>query len=208
LLAVLAITALKDGYEDVKRHQSDHHVNHSITHILGGGPEPGPDGTAPSGGLAYKNWNAMTAKTKTFMPAIKIPRLRSKKAKAAAKREKQLEKLRAEGVEVSGVDQDEDVGVNSRAIGAPKTEALERGVVDPYEVQLEGARPSGHAFVGSNNEEGDEQFMLQRTVTRPDEDPEAFDDANEVAWKQTIWEDVKVGDFVKIYDNEQLPAGT
>ncbi|KAG2122206.1 hypothetical protein BD769DRAFT_1746834 [Suillus cothurnatus] len=37
ILIVLSITAIKDGYEDIKRHQSDRQVNHSQTHVLTGG---------------------------------------------------------------------------------------------------------------------------------------------------------------------------
>jgi phospholipid-translocating ATPase len=39
------------------------------------------------------------------------------------------------------------------------------------------------------------------------DDLEADGAADEVGWKKTIWEDVKVGDFVKIYKDEGFPAG-
>ena len=45
------------------------------------------------------------------------------------------------------------------------------------------------------------------------EDDEEFgeeDDEEDEAgnkWKTSLWEDVKVGDFVKINNNEQFPAG-
>ena len=51
LLIVLAITALKDGYEDIKRHQSDRQVNYSQVRVLAGGD--------------FVNPNAMEAKSKT-----------------------------------------------------------------------------------------------------------------------------------------------
>ncbi len=221
LLAVLAITAAKDGYEDIKRHQSDHRVNHTITHVLSGGPEPAPaapgavaaaDAAPPTG---YKNYNSMGMKSKTFVPAIRLPHRRTKAEKQAAKREKELAKLRAQGVLLP--EDDERAGVTPE----PTTRALREGVVDPDEARQEGARPTGgmrgdrtRARGGEDNDDDDDnssaetvEQQLQRTVTRPDDDPEAFDDEGEVGWKQTIWEDVKVGDFVKIYENEQLPAG-
>ncbi len=223
LLAVLAITAGKDGYEDFKRHQSDHHVNHSITHVLGGGPKVHDhavghhhslghshhDGHIDAdGALTYHNWNSMMGKSKTFMPAINLPRIRSKKAKAEEKRQMELEKMRAEGIEIPG--EDEDVGPyssgNRRNSGVNRpfsTEALSRGVIASRDVDRGLTRPIDDDHDRAESPE----HRLQRQVTRPDDDPEAFDDANEIGWKQTIWEDVKVGDFVKIYEDEQLPAG-
>jgi phospholipid-translocating ATPase len=148
LLAVLGITALKDGYEDIKRHQADHKVNHSIVHVLKG---PG-----------YENKNKMASKSKTFVPAIPLPRKRSKKAK---KGEKQT------------------------------TDALEQVVPEVRE-----PRPQGDA-------DGNRLRQMQSRVSNWEEDPEAGDEPNELGWHRTIWEDVKVGDIVKIYDNEQFPAG-
>ena len=56
LLVVLAITALKDGYEDVKRHQSDRRVNHSTIRVLTGG--------------GWVNPNSMAKKARTFVRGI------------------------------------------------------------------------------------------------------------------------------------------
>lgn len=46
-----------------------------------------------------------------------------------------------------------------------------------------------------------------RHINNPDDDPEATDDPKEFGWKRTIWEDVKVGDVIKVYEDEPLPAG-
>ncbi|KAF8316939.1 uncharacterized protein EI90DRAFT_3158823 [Cantharellus anzutake] len=65
LLVVLGITAIKDSYEDAKRHQSDHRVNYSETLTLVGG--------------GIQNPNVMGPKQKTFTPGIpKALRRRSK----------------------------------------------------------------------------------------------------------------------------------
>src|SRR5260370_42679376 len=54
LIGVLGITAIKDGYEDAKRHQSDHRVNYSETMTLIGGD--------------FHNNNVMGPKQRTFTP--------------------------------------------------------------------------------------------------------------------------------------------
>lgn len=148
LLAVLAITALKDGYEDIKRHQADRKVNHGIVHVLAG---PG-----------YTNNNAMGVKDKTFVPGIPLPRMKSKKQK---KKEKETAQIK-----------DGAVG-DSAPVAEPR---------------------------------GQDQAALRRMqsqVSTWHEDPEAGDAPEELGWHRTKWEDIKVGDFVKVYDNEQFPAG-
>lgn len=153
LLAVLAITAAKDGYEDIKRHQADRNVNHSIVHVL-----KGPD---------FVNPNVMANKNKTFVPGVPLPHFKSKKARKAAK---------AEAATRAGTDGTADTGAG---------EAL----------------PSGGARDQSDLR------RLQSHVSTWEDDPEAGDDPKELGWHRTRWEDVAVGQIVKIYDNEQFPAG-
>ncbi|KAK6904232.1 hypothetical protein I203_107748 [Kwoniella mangroviensis CBS 8507] len=147
LIVVLAITAIKDGYEDIKRHQADHKVNHSIVHVLSG--------------ENHENMNPMKAKEKTFVPAIPLPKLKSRKAKKAALLEEQERQ-------------------NGQANEAPPA-----------------AEPRG---------EGHGLSRMRSQVSNWQDDPEAGDAPNEIGWHRTIWEDVKVGDIVKIYDGEQFPA--
>ncbi|WVW78932.1 hypothetical protein I302_100895 [Kwoniella bestiolae CBS 10118] len=147
LIVVLAITAIKDGYEDIKRHQADHKVNHSIVHVLGG--------------EGYENMNPMKSKEKTFIPAIPLPKLKSRKAKKAALLEQQERE-------------------NGQANEAPPA-----------------AEPRGQ----------DHNLSRMRSqVSNWQDDPEAGDSPNEIGWHRTIWEDVRVGDIVKIYDGDQFPA--
>ncbi|KAL1408157.1 hypothetical protein Q8F55_004961 [Vanrija albida] len=134
LIVVLGITAIKDGYEDFKRHQADHFINQSIVHVLGG--------------EGYENVNPSGSKEKTFIKGIPLPGRRSKKSKAK--------------------DEDDDSSQTR-----PTGENLQR---------------------------------LRSQVTNWDDDDEAADSPNELGWHRTMWEDVKVGDFVKIYDHEQIPA--
>lgn len=223
LLVVLGITALKDGYEDVKRHQADHRVNHTITYVLGGGPGaehsllPGKKHHAhdvePVQG--YKNYNVVSSKEKTFMPAIPLPKRKGKKAKQA---------------ENESDDEDRQA--------AATTDALSRGYVAGAENEWAESRPSGkrisdqttsttnegpfgdrhninysYPIAEAYNEDQDpiaEESQVtkdNRHINNPEEDPEASDDIRELGWKRTIWEDVKVGDVIKVYEDEPLPAG-
>jgi phospholipid-translocating ATPase len=116
ILVVLLITALKDGYEDVKRHQSDRRVNHSQVHVL-----------QASG---WENPNHTGKKSKTFVRGV----LRRK----------------------------------------PK----------PSDVEM--------------------QEIKNRNRPSALDDPDESGDG--YGWVSTAWEDLRVGDFVKILNNEQVPA--
>ncbi|GMK57365.1 hypothetical protein CspeluHIS016_0401990 [Cutaneotrichosporon spelunceum] len=140
LIVVLGVTAIKDGYEDVKRHQADRKVNYSVVHVLGGG-----DGQ-------YVNANPMEDKEKTFVRAIPMPKRKSKKEKSA--------KMQA----------------NADLLKSNNANDLER------------------------------QHTIRSQVSTWDNDPEAGDSSHELGWQRIIWEDVKVGDIIKIYDNEPICA--
>ncbi|EDR03224.1 uncharacterized protein LACBIDRAFT_155569, partial [Laccaria bicolor S238N-H82] len=143
LLIVLSITAIKDGYEDVKRHQSDRTVNHSMIRVLAGGN--------------WVNPNAMQKKSKTFVRGL-VPRQRPKIKK----------------VLTSNSNGEELAGVTTAATAV--SEHVE------YDDQVEEAHmlPTVFAHDGTDR-------------LRPH-------------WKMTPWENVAVGDFVKIMNNESFPA--
>jgi phospholipid-translocating ATPase len=118
---VLLITAIKDGYEDVKRHQSDRRVNHSQVLVLEGN--------------GYQNHNGMGSKSKTFTKGIPIP-YRKRKAQKS-----------------------EDVSSDATA------------------------------------------------AEKPQNDEDLVDvDSPEPHWRSTAWEDVRVGDFVKICADQPFPG--
>ncbi|KAF8237704.1 phospholipid-translocating P-type ATPase [Tricholoma matsutake] len=142
LLVVLAITALKDGYEDVKRHQSDRRVNYSTVRVLSG--------------AGWVNPNSMQKKSRTFVRAI-VPT--SKKPK----------KVRSPPIETE-TDTPESLDV-----------LAEDAEVEYDDLHEEGIDTTLHLF----GHHGDDE--------RPH-------------WKKTIWENVRVGDFVKIKENESFPA--
>ncbi|KZT35488.1 phospholipid-translocating P-type ATPase [Sistotremastrum suecicum HHB10207 ss-3] len=123
LIAVLAITALKDGYEDIKRHQSDRRVNHASTQVLAGD--------------SYQNNNVTAGKAKTFVRGV--GRVIPRKSKPA-----------------------------------------------PAELDIEKGE--------------------QKSSPADSTDGSLREESNEAYWKKVIWEDVRVGDFVLVNDNEQVPA--
>lgn len=127
LIIVLAVTALKDAYEDYKRHESDKRVNKSKVFVLSGGN--------------WSNPNFTEKKSRSFLSVI-LPK-RSK----------------------------------SPAISAPSLEN------DPKEA----------ARVGI-------QYDYK------DDTPNSSNETIKPHWKRTSWEDLRVGDFVKIMDNESFPA--
>ncbi|KAG5337166.1 hypothetical protein C0989_010433 [Termitomyces sp. Mn162] len=144
LLIVLGITALKDGYEDVKRHQSDRRVNHTPVRVLSGGN--------------WANPNAMAKKNRTFVRGMIPTRLRKKPEKGQLVKPTTASDIMTEsGVEHTDVEYD-----------------------DAHET-------------GSETGPGLHLFGHHANHSRPH-------------WRKGIWEDVRVGDFVKIKDHEQLPA--
>ncbi|KAJ6515969.1 phospholipid-translocating ATPase [Mycena sanguinolenta] len=108
LLIVIAFSAIKDGYEDFLRHQSDKRTNNSKTLVLGSG---------------WKNPNAMEAKNQNIFRSL------------VTRREN---------------------------------------------------RPP--------------------VITGPKDAEAGSDSAGTADWEITAWEDVRIGDFVKIRDNESIPA--
>lgn len=126
LIIVLGITAIKDGYEDIKRHQGDRRVNHSEALILSGGD--------------WENPNRTGKKSKTFVKGV----LRRNKKSGGSEVDS------ADGSDVEFDDED----------------------------TLESSDPLN---------------PFSKSSSRPH-------------WKRTFWEDVRVGDFIKIRNDEPIPA--
>jgi phospholipid-translocating ATPase len=131
IFIVLGVTAIKDGYEDIKRHQADRHVNHSRVYVLRGGD--------------WVNPNLMGNKARTFVRGI-IPR----------SHRKNLQDL----------------------------DALEHGTLTHNcDIEFDTQSNDGESII---EEQGEDRLSAH--------------------WKQTIWEDIRVGDIVKIKDNDSIPA--
>lgn len=147
LLVVLGITALKDGYEDIKRHQSDRRVNSTVVRILEGG--------------GFVNNNATGKKSKTFVRGL-VPRSLRKK---------------------SHVLKSGDIEMQQSA--APPEETYDDGYEYDY--------PPDGIEVHEEGHKDHSLFHRKHHERHP-------------RWRNAQWEDVKVGDFIKIYDDEQIPA--
>ncbi|KAF9532854.1 hypothetical protein CPB83DRAFT_846485 [Crepidotus variabilis] len=137
LIVILVITALKDGYEDFKRHQSDSRVNNTQVRVLEGG--------------GWKNPNVTEGKSKTFIPKM-LPK-RSKSAKLAQPPIKSTDSS------------------SSSSSSIPKP-----------------------------------QYDLDQEFDYHGDDESSVDAQVKPHWKTSCWEDVKVGDFVKILEDEPIPA--
>ncbi|PPQ86909.1 hypothetical protein CVT25_009795 [Psilocybe cyanescens] len=150
LIIVLGITALKDGYEDVKRHQSDRRVNNSLVRVLGGGD--------------FVNPNIMQRKSRTFVRGVMRTYGRGMK-------------------KVKRTNNDEELA----GVTAPAADV----VVDEveYDDDLGGERHHHRLSILPHHADSAEHAHHDRPH-----------------WKKRAWEDIAVGDFVKIMDNEPLPA--
>ena len=142
MIVVLGITAIKDAYEDVKRHHADRLVNSTPIRILEG---PG-----------YVNHNPMAPKSKTFVRALKK---RFAKEKGANNATRDVQAL-----------------VNSALPGSSE-KVTRPDTSDTPDVEYD----------------DDFQAPENAAVSRPH-------------WKHSTWEDLRVGDFVKIMDHESIPA--
>jgi len=150
LVIVLGITALKDGYEDVKRHQSDWRVNHSTIRVLSGGYWSSP--------------NITKAKSKTFVTGL-IPTPRK-----------------------SGKVRDPTGGHDAGVLRAENEEA-------PHLVSSPNNPNIGFDDTGGEGDDHNGKFLGHDRNAKPSPH-----------WNKTLWEDVRVGDFVKIMNNEPFPA--
>ncbi|KAH7889506.1 hypothetical protein F5I97DRAFT_1844721 [Phlebopus sp. FC_14] len=136
ILIVLSITAIKDGYEDIKRHQSDRRVNHSQVRLLSGG--------------GWVNPNSTGGKSRTFVRGL-VPKRRPKR---------------------------KDVNPAAGKDAEAGTTAPTPPHDDP---DVEFDETEHHLFA-------------------------ADEKSSHAHWNKTLWEDVRVGDFVKIMNNEPIPA--
>jgi phospholipid-translocating ATPase len=150
LLAVLGISAAKDGYEDVKRHQSDRRVNQSQVRVLVGG--------------AWQNSNAAAGKRRTFVRGL-VPQVRRKK---------------------------------ESAVGAAQVEVQARAA--PPEAVYAGAVGHDHDEREYDDNDNDDDLGSTHAGVRE------HDMEGRPHWRKTSWEDVRVGDIVKVHDGDALPA--
>lgn len=165
LLAILALTAAKDGYEDLKRHQSDRHVNQSQVRVLNGG--------------GWVNPNITARKERAFFGDI-IPTSRKslkigKSSKPTANSVTPDIELAEQGIPPEGTRQTSTSKI-------PQADDIEFDHDDHVDRRASTQSASHHGILHHH-----------RDPATPH-------------WKKTLWEDVRVGDFVKIMNNEPFPA--
>ncbi|KAF8315252.1 phospholipid-translocating ATPase, partial [Clavulina sp. PMI_390] len=184
LLAILLLTAAKDGYEDVKRHDSDRSINHSEVDVLEGG--------------GYENPNTMGPKSKTFSPGNPF---KGKKKRGAE-----------DDTSSSGSDEQDPA-----TIADEEKDAAAEGRVDAQRtmrVQLPPPDDNSPLVSGdSGRHPGSPTFTPGPLARQPtariprSENPfETLASDNDPHWAITIWEDLKVGDFVRLRNNQSIPA--
>jgi phospholipid-translocating ATPase len=142
LIVVIGMTAIKDAYEDIKRHHADRLVNSTEIRVL----------EAPG----YSNNNPMAPKSKTFVRALTK---RFGKEKGANKANRDVQAL-----------------VNP-VLPESSEKATRLDSNDTTDVEY------------------DDHFQAPENAA--DSRPH---------WKLSTWEDLRVGDFVKIMDRESIPA--
>jgi phospholipid-translocating ATPase len=156
IIVILVITAAKDGYEDIKRHQSDRRINYAQVRALHGG--------------SWQNPNAMKSKGRKLSFEFVVRWWQSRQQRKSAGKVAP------------------DVGLIESGVPpeARNTTADQQSLEGPtIEYDYEHGRHSSHR-----------RSFLQS----------ATEDESLPHWKKINWEDVRVGDFVKLVDNESFPA--
>jgi len=178
LLVILLLTAAKDGYEDVKRHQADRAINHSEVDVLDGG--------------GYVNPNVMGRKSRTFTPGIPKALRRKKRSRGDLD----------EGTLADTTGQTSDEEKSRAGAGAGDVEHVTRVQLPPVTV----SPPPSERTAAPDSPRVSRQ-PTRRLVRRADgQTTVSTHHDNEPRWQATLWEDLKVGDFVQLRSNEQVPA--
>ncbi|WFD04967.1 P-type phospholipid transporter [Malassezia vespertilionis] len=198
LLIVLAITMIKDGYEDVKRHQSDRSINLHKTHILAGG--------------GFKNHNATEAKSRSLSFFLGVLRqyvspvfgVKHKPSPDAAPAAEELP------IDSHGHAQSMDI---SRTLSpTPMSPIDERNTVNftspltsPVSASHEWRSPQQRRSMHSERSRRTSGTHTRKRDSMLSELHHKHDDTLPY-WRTRTWEDLKVGDIVKLQNNEEVPA--
>lgn len=199
LLAVLGITMIKDGYEDIKRHQSDRNINRLRVKTLTGG--------------GWKNPNIMEAKSRSIKAAFV-----SLHNKLFGGKKRQSKRLQAEMAQKAAVLQDPQQNTEpiQPPADAPGGGATTGGTAVPVpgeanldvraSHQLHRRTTTRHSMFESEYEQlEDGRIRHNGRILSPDEEHDFFS-KKAPRWKVKNWEDLAVGDFVYLKNNEPIPA--
>lgn len=228
LLVVLAITALKDAYEDFKRHQSDRFINNIGCHVLSGPEVHNPNLTLQKGRGLSMRWLGDLFPTLSGVPFLGG----RKSAKRAAKESEKLsssDPAPGDGNIITGDDgatpDDFDADERASLAGGKRTwwGRRRRALTVGSNKEKKGGPPgSGNAPLQSvlfDNEEDahHHQHMIQQhrqngmvETARGNgaaKGSPAAPAPDKAHWKKSRWEDIRVGDFIRLRDNDSIPAG-
>lgn len=272
---VLAVTALKDGYEDIKRHQSDRFINNLGCHVLAGPNVLNPNLTTPKSRGISMRWLGDLFPWIGSIPFLGTGRATKKAAKEserAAAREAALAHNTGGGLDTDDRPDDFDAaerasmvgggtkrswwGKKKRPVPASRVRGLSNAADKEKEKEKEkqGGGPGKIGADGMSQPKGVqrvETFLVddddQHHPTRQQQQQQQYDvpadrhlsmsdgghshgsaaarppaasteglpataeftgsSPDKAHWKKTRWEDVKVGDFVRLRDNDSIPAG-
>ncbi|CBQ73700.1 related to DNF1-protein transporter [Sporisorium reilianum SRZ2] len=205
LLAVLAITMAKDGYEDIKRHQSDRHINRLKVKTLTGGGWQNPNVMEP---------NARSASA--LFASIRDKFLGGKKNQSSKLQQQMAEK--AEAAAEEGHAHKPAATPYSPPADAPGgggTTQVQPNLPVPGEANNMPARPSHqlarrtttrHSQFESEYEQLEDGRIRHAGRILSPEEEHAFFSKKAPRWKPKTWENLAVGDFVYLTNNDPIPA--
>lgn len=211
LLVVLAATLLKDGYEDWRRHISDRSINNARVRVMVGG------------GWVNPNINESKEKSvKSSFSALYNQMLGGKKRqqKKVMENEEALEARKGFMTQTSAAEPSSDAPGG----GAAQTHVDERSRDEASGVGPEpgrlartrtsfssmrsgaiGRRMSSVGGMSSHEHLPDGRIKHQGKLLSPEDEAEYWA-KKAPRWKKENWEDLRVGDFVLLKNNEAIPA--
>ncbi|CAO1629409.1 unnamed protein product [Parajaminaea phylloscopi] len=204
LLAVLAITALKDGYEDIKRHQSDRHINRQRVRVMVAHDWVNPNVMEQKERSISAAWRGLWAK---WFGGKK--RQSEKIAKELQRRQGSAQTPRESNVGSPGIDS-EAPGIQRMVSGTSTgTHGLGQSL-SRASTNLGPRRMSSMGGAGGSVFEGYEttpegRVMRHGQLLSPEEERRYYA-KKAPRWGKSFWEDLRVGDFVLIKDDEPIPA--
>lgn len=207
LLVVLAVTMIKDGYEDWRRHISDRSINNAKVRVLIGGGWVNPNYTEPKG-------RSVQAVFRGFWQNI----LGGKKRQQKEVSQHALE-LSEQRSHLSGQSPMEPSADAPGGGSAPPARIVSRasssGVTEGRDVtrsrtsmsSMRSTLPRRASTMGMSEHEHLEDGRIRYKGRILNEEEEAKYWARKAPrWKKRNWEDLCVGDFVLLKNNDAIPA--
>lgn len=216
IVIILCVTAIKDGVEDLKRHESDGEINHKPTYIIYNWHNYNHHADS-SMLVVIKNFfhNLRKSFFKYFAYVLWSPytfivyliNLRKKKEELV------IEKQPTRILPQDYIFADDAVDIKTETIelqAAPvsknqilQSNRLHAGIIDETEASSD--TPS-FARPHSRNLSVDTESAVRKSLNRRSILSFRSTKKEKEIWKLMQWENVKVGDFVFLRDNDEIPA--